>query len=387
MCKVPMEAGGQEVKLTLDTRVLNAVDVYGFSGELAGELPYGCGHINDTYAIYLQQEDGSVKRYILQKINTKVFKNPYQLMANIEGVTAFLRNKIIAEGGDPERETLNLIPTLAGKSFFKDEKGEFWRCYTFIEDTITLQRAEKPEHMYESAKVFGRFQKLLSDYPADTLHETIPAFHNTIERYEQFVLALKNDPKGRATNVQKEIAFVLDRKEEAGTLVRLMNEGELPVRVTHNDTKLNNSLIDRHTGKGICAVDLDTVMPGLCHYDYGDAIRFGTNPAPEDEKDLSKVWMEESFFDAYTKGYLEEAGASLTEKEVALLPLGAKIMTLECGLRFLTDYLNGDVYFKIHREDHNLDRCRTQLKLVEDMEKKWSIMTDIVNKYGGDFTR
>ncbi len=372
------------MKIALDIIVSNVLGVYGFSGQLTRTLPYGCGHINDTYAIYIQQKDGALKPYILQRINTNVFKNPYQLMENIVGVTTYLRDKIVAAGGDPERETLNIIPTLNGNSFFQDETGEYWRCYTFIEDTITLQQAEKSEDMYESAKVFGRFQSLLSDYPAESLHETIPGFHHTIKRYEQLEYALKQDVKGRAMDVQKEISFVMDRKEEAGTLVQLLKEGELPIRVTHNDTKLNNSLIDKGTGKGICAVDLDTVMPGLCHYDFGDAIRFGTNPASEDEKDLEKVWMEESYFDAYTKGYLEEAGKSLTSKEISLLPLGAKIMTLECGVRFLTDYLNGDRYFKIHREEHNLDRCRTQLKLVEDMEGKWSTMVEIVNKYGGE---
>lgn len=369
------------MKVFIDSRVLNAIDSYAFPGECAGVLPYGCGHINDTYAVYFQYPEGEGKRYILQKINKNVFKKPNELMHNITGITSYLRKSIQSHGGDPDRETLNLIKTADGQDFFIDEKEEYWRCYQFIEDTITLQSVETPQDMYEAARVFGSFQKHLADYPAKTLFETIPDFHNTRDRFRLFEKALEKDIKNRAREVQNEIDFILQRQNDAGLLVDLAQQGGLPVRVTHNDTKLNNVLMDKRTRKGVCAIDLDTVMPGLSLYDFGDAIRFGANPSPEDETDLSKVRMDESLFEAYTKGYLEEAGDSLTEKEIALLPVGAKIMTFECGMRFLTDYLQGDTYFKIHKEHHNLDRCRTQLKLVVDMEQKWEKMHQIIERY------
>jgi hypothetical protein len=360
------------LKYFTDSRVLNAIDAYAFPGNYAGVLPYGCGHINDTYAVYSQFPEGESKRYILQKINKNVFKKPDELMKNVASVTSFLRAAILSRGGDPDRETINLIPTKSGGDYFVDEEGEYWRCYQFIEDTVTLQVVETPQDMYEAARVFGSFQSCLSNYPAKTLFETIPDFHNTENRFRLFEAALEADIKNRAGTVREEIDFVLQRRHEAGLLVDLADKGELPIRVTHND---------KTTKKGICAVDLDTVMPGLSLYDFGDAVRFGANPSPEDETDLSKVWMEESLYEAYTRGYLEEAGDSLTKKEIELLPLGARLMTFECGMRFLTDYLQGDTYFKIHRENHNLDRCRTQFKLVADMEKKWDKMHEIVRRY------
>ncbi|MGI6732220.1 MAG: phosphotransferase enzyme family protein [Anaerovoracaceae bacterium] len=369
------------MKYTIDSRVLNAIDAYQFPGEFAGFLPYGCGHINDTYAIYFQEPDGDVKRYFLQRINTNVFQKPDELMENIVGVTSFMRDAILQRGGNTERETINVIKTASGKDYYVDDNSLHWRCYTFIENTLTLQVASGPDDMYEAARVFGKFQSLLSAYPAEKLHDTIPDFHNTKVRFNTFLEVLEKDALNRAKDVQPEVDFVLSRKDEMGILVDLAEEGKLPIRVTHNDTKLNNVLLDKDTRKGLCAVDLDTVMPGLSLYDFGDAIRFGANPAAEDEIDLSKVWMEETLFDAYTKGYLEEAGEALTEKEVEMLPMGAKLLTLECGMRFLTDYLQGDTYFKIHREHHNLDRCRTQFKLVADMEKKWDLMHQIVKKY------
>ncbi|HWQ79973.1 MAG TPA: aminoglycoside phosphotransferase family protein [Anaerovoracaceae bacterium] len=373
------------MKFLIDSRVLNAIDAYGFPGEYAGVLPYGQGHINDTYAVYFQFPEGDDRRHILQKINKNVFKKPEEVMENVSRVTAYLREAILKSGGDPDRETMNLIKTLKGRDYFVDEEDEYWRCYVFIEDTITLHTVEKPQDMYEAARVFGSFQRHLTDYPADTLHETILNFHNTRDRFLKFTKALEQDVKNRARDVRDEIDFVIKRQDEAGLLIDLAEKGELPIRVTHNDTKLNNVLIDKNTGKGICAVDLDTVMPGLSLYDFGDAIRFGANPAAEDETDLSKVWMEESLFEAYTEGYLREAGNTLTDREVELLPAGAKMMTLECGIRFLTDYLEGDTYFKIHREHHNLDRCRTQFKLISDMEEKWDRMHDIVKKWQSQF--
>lgn len=246
---------------------------------------------------------------------------------------------------------------------------------------MSFDRVEKPEQFYQSAVAFGRFQNMLADYPAETLHETIPNFHNTPARLEALKKAAKEDVVGRVKDVREELEFIYKRRKDACVLMNMLERGELPLRVTHNDTKLNNVMIDNVTGKSLCVVDLDTVMPGLALNDYGDSIRFGASTAAEDEPDLSKVWLDLKLFESYTKGFLDACGDSLTEKELDMLPMGAKIMTLECGIRFLTDYIQGDTYFKIHREHHNLDRCRTQLKLVADMERKWSQMTAIVQRY------
>jgi Ser/Thr protein kinase RdoA (MazF antagonist) len=291
-------------------------------------------------------------------------------MENIVSVTQFLAG----QAEDP-RETMTVIFTDRGDSFYTDETGHY-RVYEFVEGTICLQAAETPEDFYQSAVGFGRFQKLLSQFPAETLHEAIPNFHNTIDRYRIFHETLSRDPMGRAKDVEAEIAFVLAREEEAGTLQRMRLNGQLPLRVTHNDTKLNNVLLDEHTRKALCVIDLDTVMPGLSLYDFGDSIRFGAATAAEDEKDLSKMTIDLELFRIFTKGFL--SSCDLTEEEIRLLPLGAKTMTLECGLRFLTDYLDGDHYFAVHREGHNLDRCRTQFKLVSEMEQHWGEMGQIV---------
>ena len=279
-------------------------------------------------------------------------------------------------------ETLNIIPAKDGKPYFVDSKGEYWRSYKFITDAKCCDQVEKPEDFYESALAFGNFQRLLADYPADTLHETIRGFHDTRARFEVFRQAVEKDVCGRADSVQKEIEFVLSHEDVANVFGKIQENGEVPLRVTHNDTKLNNIMIDKATGKGICVIDLDTVMPGLAMNDFGDSIRFGASTAAEDEQDLSKVSCSMELFEIYVKGFLEGCGGSLTPREVELLPMGAKVMTYECGMRFLTDYLEGDHYFKIHREGHNLDRARTQFKLVEDMENKWDTMMEIVRRYG-----
>lgn len=297
------------------------------------------------------------------------------------GVTTYLREKITKEGGDPDRETLNVIPALDGKPYYKDSFGDYWRSYVFITDATSFDQVENPEQFYQSGVAFGHFQKLLADYPADTVFEVIKGFHDTRARLETFRKAVQDDVMRRAAKVQEEIRFVLDREELAGYLGECQERGELPLRVTHNDTKLNNIMIDNKTGKGICVIDLDTVMPGLAVNDFGDSIRFGASTAAEDETDLSKVSCSMELFEAYTKGFIEGCDGRLTAREMELLPMGAKTMTFECGMRFLTDYLQGDIYFKIHREGHNLDRCRTQFKLVEDMENKWEQMKEIVSKY------
>lgn len=353
---------------------------FAIEGRLIEAVPYGSGHINDTVRLTCELENGGQKRYILQRMNDDIFKNPVELMENVMNVTSFLRKKIMEKGGDPERETLNVIRTTDGENFLKDEDGDFWRMYIFIENATSFDMVRTPEDFYNSAVSFGNFQLLLQDYPAATLHETIPNFHNTVSRFADFKKAVQEDVCGRAKEVQDEIRFVLEREADTHVICDALAKGEIPLRVTHNDTKLNNIMIDHKTGKGICVIDLDTVMPGLAVHDFGDSIRFGASTAAEDEKDLSKVSCSMELFELYAKGYIEGCGGKLTDKEIELLPMGAKTMTFECGMRFLTDYLRGDTYFKVHREGHNLDRCRTQFKLVEDMEQKWYTMNEIVKK-------
>lgn len=358
-----------------------AIEHFDFLGTVIEKELYGSGHINDTFCIVSDLGNGKTKRFILQKMNTNIFKNPEQVMENVLNVTSYLRKKIEEKGGDPKRETLNVIKTKDGKSFYKGIENDYWRAYTFIEDAKTYDLVENKEDFYESAVSFGNFQMLLSDFPTNILHETIPNFHNTVDRFNNLKKAIENDPLGRAKEVQEEIKFALDREQDCHIICDLLESGELPLRVTHNDTKLNNIMIDNKTKKGICVIDLDTVMSGSALNDYGDSIRFGASTALEDEKDLSKVECSMELFDVYTKGFLEGCQGKLTEKEKELLPMGAKLMTLECGMRFLTDYLEGDTYFKVHREGHNLDRTRTQFKLVSDMEQKWETMKEIVKKY------
>lgn len=351
-----------------------ASEAFATEGQLVSCERYGSGHINDTFKMVCGRP------YILQRMNKGIFKDPVSLMRNIQGVTTFLRREVIKHGGDPERETLNLVNTREGGYFYVDSKGDYWRVYLFIENATCYNLVEKPEDFYQSGKAFGRFQRMLADYPAGELAETIPEFHNTPKRFCTFKEIVERDPKGRASQVQKEIQFVLDRERDMGIAMDLLSEGRLPLRVTHNDTKLNNIMIDDATGQAICIIDLDTVMPGLSIFDFGDSIRFGASTAEEDEVDLSRVSLSLPLFEAYTRGFLEGCGGSLTKMEVEMLPQGARLMTLECGMRFLTDYLEGDVYFKTSREHHNLDRCRTQFKLVEDMEKKWDEMERILRE-------
>lgn len=346
-------------------------------GVLIQSQLYGSGHINDTYQLVFQFSNGQQKKIILQRINHQVFQKPAEVMENIQNVTAFLRKKILDAKGNPERETLNLYLTHDQKPFYTDADGNYWRMFDFIENTSSYDQVRSPEDFYQSALAFGRFQYLLNDYPAETLHETIPGFHDTAMRLEALKQAIREDCCGRVCGVSKEIAFFLEREALAHQFESLQKEGLLPLRVTHNDTKLNNVMIDNETGRAVCVVDLDTVMPGLAMNDFGDAIRFGASTAAEDEIDLSKVSCDLTLFESYIRGYLEECGSILTDLEISLLPAGAKIMTYECGMRFLTDYLQGDHYFKIHREGQNLDRCRTQMKLLFDMEQKWDQMEQI----------
>lgn len=343
---------------------------YPLDGNVVDCQRYGCGHINETYLVVTNQPH----RYILQKINHHIFKDVPGLMHNVAAVTEYLRSST----PDPRR-VLTLVFTNEGNSFLSADDGSFWRVYEFVEDSICLQAPETPDDFYQSAVAFGRFQQQLKDFPAATLNETIPNFHNTVDRYRIFHQVLDADVMGRAASVKEEIAFALAHEEEAGTLVRMQHSGELPLRVTHNDTKLNNVMLDAETRTPLCVIDLDTVMPGLSAYDFGDSIRFGAATAAEDEQDLSKMVMDLERFRSFTKGFLQ-ACPDLTQQEKEMLPMGAKLMTLECGLRFLTDYLDGDHYFAIHREKQNLDRCRTQFKLVYDMEEKFPAMHRIVSE-------
>ena len=361
-------------------KVHEAIDGFKLPGELKECIRYGSGHINDTYRLTYETPQGT-KRYILQRMSKSIFKKPVELMENVSGVTAWLRKKIIENGGDPERETLTLVKSNDGLPYFVDSTGEYWRVYLFIEGATCYDAVKDDNDFYQSAVAFGHFQRLLADYPAETLHETIKDFHNTPDRLEKFKKAVAEGICGRAASVQKEIDFILEREELTHALYDLQLDGRLPLRVTHNDTKLNNIMIDDETGKAICVIDLDTVMPGLAANDFGDSIRFGASTAVEDEQDLSKVSCDLHLFEVYTKGFIEGCGDALTDLELDLLPMGAILMTFECGIRFLTDHLEGDHYFRIHREGHNLDRARTQLVLVKDMEEKLPQMNEVINKY------
>jgi hypothetical protein len=325
--------------------------------------------------------DGDVTRYVLQRINHNVFKRPEEVIKNIKSVTDHLRSKIVAAGGDPERETLNLISTVEGQLFHRTRSGDYWRAYRFIHGAQTYQMVERLDQIYSAAKAFGRFQKLLRDFPVGQLNETIPDFHHTGKRFEAFVDAVARDVQNRAQSVSKEIEFVEKRAGDAWVVVDLLERGRVPKRVTHNDTKFDNVMIDDETGEGVCVIDLDTVMPGSILYDFGDSVRTGAALAAEDERDLSKVGIGLDIFDSLVRGYLEAAGEFLTPGELDHLVFSAKLLTFECGMRFLTDHLNGDVYFKIQRENHNLDRCRTQFAMVSDIEEKLDQMHKIVATY------
>ncbi len=350
-----------------------------FPGEIVSCERYGNGHINETYCVVCRTEDG-LCRFILQGLSLAAFPEQDKVMENMAAITSFLAKKIASQGGDPTRETLTLIPTRSGDTHFTAPNGQAWRLTPFIEDTLALEDAT-PELFEACARSFGRFQYMLGDYPAATLHETIHRFHDTENRLRNFLTALEKDALGRAKEIQPEIDFVLARKDDCSVAVNALKEGILPLRVTHNDTKLSNILFDAKTGEGICVIDLDTTMPGLSIYDFGDSIRSGAHHSREDEADLSKVELDLDLFDCYTRGFLAGANHSLTPAELEFLPWGAKLMTLECGIRFLTDYLEGDTYFRIHYPDQNLRRCRTQFALVQSMEEKFDKMAAIVAQY------
>lgn len=356
------------------------LDVFDFGAPVVNVARHGCGHVNDTFLVLVRAVDGSSERFILQRISDTAFHHPDQLMDNILGVTEYLRKKIQQAGGDPDRESIQVIHTRSGGSYYMDREGGAWRVFPFIKNICCYQTADTPELFAASGRAFGRFQRLLDGYPADTLYETIPHFHDTEDRLAKLKDAVAADRLGRVKNCGLEIEFALAREADCSVALNALRDGTLPLRVTHNDTKLNNILFDARTGEGVCIVDLDTVMPGLSIYDFGDSIRFGANHCAEDETDLDKVELDLELFAAYTTAFLDGAGDTLTNSEIDYLPWGAKLMTLECGIRFLTDYLVGDEYFHIDREGQNLDRARTQFKLVADMEAHWDEMASIVRE-------
>ena len=353
-----------------------AIEAFAFDSPVESTKPFGGGHINET--LLLTTQKGS--QYILQKMNTHVFTDPQGLMENVFRVTEFLKKRIVEQGGNPNRETLTFIQTRNGELYYNGTKGA-WRAYRFQSDLMALDAPRSPKDFYASGKAFGRFQALLGSYQAETLHETIPHFHDTPHRMKQLHEAIEKNAAGRADGVKEEIEFALAREEASSIVMDLQKQGVLPLRVTHNDTKLNNVLLDPASGEGVCVIDLDTVMPGQAIFDFGDSIRYGASTAAEDEQDLSKVEFDLDLFDAYTRGFLEGCNNVLTPAERDLLPTGAWMMTLECGMRFLADYLNGDVYFKTAYPEHNLVRARTQFKLVQEMEEKQDQMQAIVAKY------
>ena len=364
----------------MDRKIEKICRKFGIDGEYLSYELLTNGHINTTYKVYFVRR-GEVKDYILQRINVYVFKNPEAVMENIVKVTEYIREKIKATGVSAKRYVLHYQPTENGKYYFVDEKDGFWRCARFIDDSVTFNITDNPTVIEEAGKAFGEFQMYLADFPVQDLNIVIPHFHNTVLRYETFENSVRRNETGRADGVKDEIQKYLSLKEIATKMYKMQRAGELPLKVTHNDTKCNNVLFDKTTFRHLSVIDLDTVMPGLVGFDFGDAIRFIGNTCKEDEKDLEKIKLDLGRFEAFTKGFTEKLRDTMTPAEKDTLALGAITMTLECGLRFLTDYLNGDKYFHIDYDDQNLDRSRCQLTLAKDMIRKYDDMVGIVKKY------
>ena len=357
------------------------IDAFSFEGELRSVKEFGSGHINNTYIA-----DYGERKYVIQRVNTFVFRDVDGLMNNIFSVTDYLRHKIEENGGDPERETLNFISTKDGEHYYRTDDGECYRAYVFVKDSICYDSADTPELFKKSGAAFGRFQNMLSDFPAYTLSETIPNFHNTAFRYEnEFLPAVYTADKAVTDFCKNEIEFVISHREIMSRITDLISEKKIPLRVTHNDTKLNNILFDEKTGKALAVIDLDTVMPGSVLYDFGDSIRYGASTAGEDQTKLDNVGLDLDYFRAYAEGFLSEAGNVLNDAEKENLAFSAILITLECGMRFLTDFLNGNTYFKVDYKTHNLDRARNQFKLLSDMEEKYSEMVKIIDSLNRAF--
>lgn len=365
----------------LQQLVASIGDQFAVLGEFVAGEEIQSGHINSTYRASYQQAEGDIRHYILQAINRHVFKDPYAVMRNVETVTRHINARVLLMDRDLGGQTLNLFPARVGGTWIEDGNGTIWRCYNFIEGCVTYDIVENPRQAYQAAHAFGAFQNLVSDLDARLIVETIPDFHDTRKRFFRLLDVASADVCGRLDSVRKEFDFIFKRENLIGLLLDLAAAGKIPIRVTHNDTKINNVMIDAETDEAVCVIDLDTVMPGIALYDFGDLVRSATNPAAEDERDLSKVCMHMPLFEALVEGYLDAAGNFLNQTEIDHLVHSGKLLALELGIRFLTDYLEGDIYFKTHRENHNLDRARTQLKLVESMEKQEAEMQAFVQNY------
>lgn len=351
-----------------------------FEGRYIGAEELHSGNVNGTYRLFYNTADGGKSDYILQQINTYAFKRPEQVTSNIVRVTEHLRKTMEAAGEDPDNRVLTCIPTRDGEFMYHDNQDRYWRAYHYIHSAFAFDRVEKPEHFREAGRAFGEFQRMLSDFSAEDLYETIPHFHDTRRRFYTFVASVAEDKVGRVAELDKEIDFFFDRRKMMSAIVRRIEDGRIPVRVTHNDTKINNIMIDEVTGKAVCVIDLDTVMAGSALYDYGDAIRFGASTADEDEPDTSKISLDLNLFREFTAGFLSEVGDLLTEEEIKCLPLSIKVMTCELAMRFLTDYIDGDLYFRVKSPEHNLIRAHAQMKLLEDVESKTDEMSAIIDE-------
>jgi hypothetical protein len=355
-------------------------DHFAIEGDFIEGREIVSGHINSTFRATFEKPGGARQRYILQKINANVFKDPIAVMRNVECVTRHINWKVMRVKKDMGGQTLNLYPGRGGKAWIVAPDGGVWRCYNSIEGCVTYDIIENTRQAYQAAKAFGSFQDLVSDLPASSVEETIPDFHHTPKRYAALLAAIAADPHGRVAGVRPEIDFVRQREALTGTVVDLLESGRIPWRITHNDTKINNVMIDSDTDQAVCVIDLDTVMPGASLYDFGDMIRSATSPAAEDEQDLSKVAMQMPMFEALVEGYLDAANGFLNDEEVSHLVVSGMLITLETGIRFLTDHILGDTYFKVHHPGHNLDRCRTQFRLVECIEEQRESMEKFVRK-------
>ncbi|MBQ8108988.1 MAG: aminoglycoside phosphotransferase family protein [Clostridia bacterium] len=355
------------------------IDRFEFEGSFSACEEIKVGHVNRTYRLRFVLEDKSSRSYVLQRINTFAFKKPEQVMENVRLITEHLSRAMLARGRDPENHVLHLVPTRDGRAMILDGT-ECWRAYDYVSHAKTVNRVDTPGQFYEIGRAFGEFQNMLSDFPIERLYDTIPDFHDTVKRLEAFERSVSADVMRRADSVADEIAFVRARKGRMGRIVEMIADGSLPLRVTHNDTKINNVMLDINTGEALCVVDLDTVMAGSSLYDYGDAIRFGASTAQEDERDLDKVQLDIGLFRGFSDGFIGQTARDLTPLELESLPLGALVMTFEVGLRFLTDYLDGDRYFRIEYPDHNLVRARCQFKLLTDMEAHEEDMKCIVGE-------
>lgn len=376
----PTKSPVQQVDSELLDSIIHISNQFAIEGEFVEGEEIQSGHINATYRATFEAGDGSQHRYILQRINEKVFKDPLAVMRNVECVTRHINWKVLRVKKDLGGQTLNLYPGRGGRFWVAGPGGGIWRCYNCIEGCHTYDIVENTRQAFQAARAFGSFQDLVSDLPADELEETIPDFHNTRKRYQRLMEVAEADPCGRAGSVAAELEFVRRHEKDVDRVLDGLDTGEIPQRITHNDTKINNVMIDEETDEAVCVIDLDTVMPGSVLYDFGDLVRTAVSPAAEDEQDLSKVVMRMPMFEALVEGYLESAKDFLKEGEAELLAFSAKLITLEIGIRFLTDHLEGDVYFKTKRPDHNLDRCRTQLKLVEQIDAQLPEMEAFVRK-------